>query len=77
MCTVFLFLPAYKMSWGFVNPPNMATWNEFTDNPIYVEGSNVNLVWQAPDDVATSVTLYHVNQSDGNVIGGFEYITSA
>lgn len=63
-------------SWGFVNPPNMAKWNDFSDNPVYVDSSSVNLVWQSPSNTATSVTLYQANLTDGNVIGDFEYIAS-
>lgn len=62
--------------WGFTNPPNMAKWNDFSDNPVYVEGSSVNIVWQAPTNIATSVTCYQANLTDGYVIGDFEYITS-
>jgi hypothetical protein len=54
----------------------MARWNDFSDNPVYVAGSSVNLAWQAPSDVAFSIALYQANLTDGNVIGGFEYITS-
>ncbi|KAI3395443.1 hypothetical protein diail_1306 [Diaporthe ilicicola] len=64
--------------WGFVNPPNMATWHDFTDNPVYVEGSTVNLVWEAPSDIATSVTMFQANLTDGFVIGrDFEYVTKS
>ncbi|KAL1861689.1 hypothetical protein Daus18300_008657 [Diaporthe australafricana] len=55
----------------------MATWGDFSDNVVYVKGASVNIVWQAPQNIATSVTLYQANLTDGNVIGDFEYITKS
>lgn len=60
--------------WGWSNPPDMATWGDFTDNSVFVENTVVNLVWDAPTDTAFSIRLYQAETVDGNATNNFQYI---
>lgn len=60
--------------WGFVNPPDMDVWGDFSSNSIFVGDSRVNLVWKAPDNTAMALRLYQANLSTGAVLDDFEYI---
>lgn len=60
--------------WGWSNPPDMATWGDFSENSVFVENTIVNLVWDAPTDTAFSIRLYQAETVDGNATNTYQYI---
>lgn len=61
----------------FTNPPIAGLQGDFRENPEYVEGSNVNIIWTEPEEGKKfSLVLYQVNKTDGIFFGDWEFLTS-
>jgi hypothetical protein len=60
----------------FINPPPFGTKGDFSQNPIYVEDSTVNIAWtEGEKELGASLVLYQLNETDGQWFGEMEYLT--
>lgn len=71
-----LFLPNLVYALKFINPPSITEPLSNTDyslNPVYTEGSLLNILWDEQSENTTSVTLWQLNGTEG--MQPFEHIT--
>ncbi|KAH8730316.1 hypothetical protein GQ44DRAFT_607070 [Phaeosphaeriaceae sp. PMI808] len=62
----------------FINPPPSGKMGDFSGNPIYAEGSTVNIAWtKGEENKGASLVLYQLNETDGRWFGDMEYLTQS
>ncbi|OCK73371.1 hypothetical protein K432DRAFT_312958 [Lepidopterella palustris CBS 459.81] len=60
----------------FINPPPFGRVGDFSNNPIYPQGSTIDIIWtQGKEGVPVSVTLFQLNGTQ--YMPDFEYITQS
>ncbi|KAF2134084.1 hypothetical protein P153DRAFT_419859 [Dothidotthia symphoricarpi CBS 119687] len=60
----------------FINPPAFGRSLDYSRNPVYTEGSTVNIVWTAGElGKKCSLVLYQLNETDGQTVGDWEFLT--
>ncbi|PSN60501.1 hypothetical protein BS50DRAFT_563610 [Corynespora cassiicola Philippines] len=60
----------------FINPPPFGKTGDFSGNPIYAEGSTVNIAWtEGEEKKGASLVLYQLNETDSQWFGDMEYLT--
>ena len=70
---LFLAVPSVFGAFKFINPPPFEKTEDFSLNPIYPEGSILNIKWSDKTDENTSLTLWQLNGTQ--FMEPFEYLT--
>lgn len=70
---LLLAVPGALGAFKFINPPPFEKTHDFSLNPIYPEGSILNIKWSDQTEENTSLTLWQLNGTQ--FMEPFEYLT--